>query len=238
MSAGLRARHALVVVTVVAVFTGCTRSEPPAPVAPPVGAAIQLPVFEKSCAPQPGPRSVVPIRVVRAAIVANVCIGGEGPFPFLVDTGGSTTLVDASLAARLHLTLVDGPRTVSSFTCKRQISFAAVSRWSVGNTTLAPQTVEVGTVQSPVLPSLDGVLGSDTLSSFGAVRIDYRQQTLTLGPQEVFSTSIRRSGWLGTPIGLCVTDRGHIVRQSDVRQSRHRSSFPSASATDRGEAHR
>jgi hypothetical protein len=38
-------------------------------------------------------------------------------------------------------------------------------------------------VRSPVLPNLDGVLGSDTLSSFGAVRIDYRQQTLTLGPQ-------------------------------------------------------
>jgi len=183
VSAGLRARHALVVIAVAAaLITGCNSSA--APVARPVVPGIQLPVFEKSCAPQPGPRSVVPIRVVgRAAIVANVCIGGEGPFPFLVDTGGSTTLVDSSLAARLHLALVDGPRTVSSFTCKRQISFAAASRWSVGNTTLLPQTVEVGTVQSPALPNLDGVLGSDTLSSFGAVRIDYRQQTLTLGPQ-------------------------------------------------------
>ncbi|MGO9149180.1 MAG: aspartyl protease family protein [Acidimicrobiales bacterium] len=72
----------------------------------------------------------MPIRVVsRAAIVANVCIGGEGPFRFLVDTGATTSLVDSSLAARLHLALVDGPRTVSSFTCKRQVSFAAVSRW-------------------------------------------------------------------------------------------------------------
>jgi len=184
VSAGLRARHALVVITVVALITGCSSSEPQAPVAPPVVPGIQLPVFEKSCAPQPGPPSVVPIRVVgRAAIVANVCIGGEGPFPFLVDTGGATTLVDSSLAAQLHLDLVDGPRTVSSFTCKRQISFAAVSQWTVGNTTLLPQTVEVGTVRSPALPNLDGVVGSDTLSSFGAVRIDYRQQTLTLGPQ-------------------------------------------------------
>jgi hypothetical protein len=112
-----------------------------------------------------------------------VCIGDEGPFPFLLDTGAATSLVDSSLAAQLHLTLVDGPRTVSSFTCKRQISFAALARWSVGNTTLPPQTVEVGTVQSPALPNLDGVLGSDTLSSFGAVRIDYDQQTLALGPQ-------------------------------------------------------
>ena len=183
MSAGLRARHALVAVTVVALLTGCGSSEPPASVAPRAAPGIQLPVFEKSCAPQPGPPSVVPVRVVRAAIVANVCIGGEGPFPFLVDTGGATSLVDSSLAAQLHLALVDGPRTVWSFTCKRQISFAAVPRWSVGNTTLLPQTVEVGTVRSPALPDLDGVLGSDTLSSFGAVRIDYRQQALTLGPQ-------------------------------------------------------
>jgi hypothetical protein len=184
VGARLRARRALVVITVVALITGCSSSEPQAPVAPPVAPGVQLPVFEKSCALQPGPPSVVPIRVVgRGAIVANVCIGNEGPFPFLVDTGGSTTLVDSSLAARLHLALVDGPRTVSSFTCERQISFAAVSRWSVGNMTLLPQAVEVGTVQSPVLPNLDGVLGSDTLSSFGAVRIDYRQQTLTLGPQ-------------------------------------------------------
>jgi hypothetical protein len=184
VSAGPRARRALVLVTIVALFTGCNRSEPPAPVARPVVPGTQLPVFEKSCAPQPGPASVVPIRVVgRAAIVANVCIGGDGPFPFLVDTGASTTLVDSSLAARLHLALADGPRTVSSFTCEREVSFAAVSRWSVGDMTLLPQTVEVGTVRSPALPNLDGALGSDTLSSFGAVRIDYRRQTLTLGPQ-------------------------------------------------------
>ena len=108
MSAGLRARHALVVFTVVALITGCSSSEPPAPLAPPVVPGIQLPVFEKSCAPQPGPASVVPVRVVRAAIVANVCIDGEGPFPFLVDTGGATSLVDSSLAARLHLASLTG----------------------------------------------------------------------------------------------------------------------------------
>jgi hypothetical protein len=188
VSAGLRARHGLVVVTVVGLLSGCSSSKPPAPVGQsPVAVGQQLPVFERSCAPQPGPASVVPVRVItrgRAAeIVANVCIGGEGPFPFVVDTGAATTLVDSSLAARLHLDLVDGPRTVSSFTCKRQFSFATLSRWSVGNTRLLPQTVGVGPVQSPVLPNLDGVIGSDTLSSFGAVRIDYRQQTLTLGPQ-------------------------------------------------------
>ena len=182
-------------------------------------------MFETSCAPHPGLPSVVPIRVVRAAIVANVCIGGEGPFPFLVDTGGATTLVDSSLAARLHLALDDGPWPVTSFTCKRQISFAAVSRWSVGNTTLLPQTVEVGTVQSPALPNLDGVLGSDTLSSFGAVRINYQQQTLTLGPQRAPLRS-DVAGGSGPPSVSASPGRGHIVRQSDARQGSNRSSFP------------
>jgi hypothetical protein len=111
---GRRVRHAFVVVVVMALLTGCSSSERPAP---PVVAGLHLPVFEKSCPRQPGAASVVPVRVVgRAAIVANVCIGGEGPFPFLVDTGGATTLVESSLAARLHLVLLDGPRTVSSFT--------------------------------------------------------------------------------------------------------------------------
>lgn len=183
MSAGPTARRALFAVTLLSLFMGSGSREPPIPVTAHGAPGLQLPVFEKSCARQPGPSPVVPVRVVRAAIVANVCVGREGPFPFLVDTGGSTTLFDSSLAARLHLDLVDGPRTVRSFTCTRRISFAAVSRWSAGNTALPPQTVEVGTVQSPALPDLDGVLGSATLSRFGAVRIDYRRQTLTLGPQ-------------------------------------------------------
>lgn len=181
-----RGREAFVVVTVITLLSGCS-SRSPASIVPKV-AGRQLPVFEESCARRPGLPTVVPIRVVGTAIVANVCIGGDGPFPFLVDTGAAASVVDSSVAARLHLSLVDGPRSVLSFTCRRQVSFATISRWSVSNTTLLPETVQVGTVQSPALPNLDGVLGSDILSSFGAVRIDYSQQTLTLGPQ-------------GTPLG-------------------------------------
>ncbi|HXW81214.1 MAG TPA: retropepsin-like aspartic protease [Acidimicrobiales bacterium] len=206
VSAGPRARRALGVVTAVvtaALVAGCGGASPP-PSASLTVRGIELPVFEKSCPLKPGASSVVPVNVVRTAIVANVCIGGEGPFPFLVDTGGATTLLDSSLAARLHLDLVDGPRTVRSFTCQRQISFAALQRWSVGNTALLPQTVEVGGVRSPAFPNLGGVLGSSTLSGFGAVRIDYRQQILTLGPQEapLVSNVAGRSGPPSVPTSL------------------------------------
>ncbi len=168
--AGLRARHAFGVITAVALLAGCSSSKPPAPVAPPVVAGIQLPVFEKSSSPQPGPASVVPIRVVShgAVIVANVCIGGEGPFPFLVDTGVSTTLVDSSLAARLDLALVDGPRTVSSFTCKRQM---------LGKVQLPEQTV--GSNFTP--PGTVGGIGSGTLMNYNPVLVDFTDGELFLG---------------------------------------------------------
>lgn len=183
---GLKTRVALV--GVAAIVTGCNSTAPRAQAPRPVVQSIRLPVFEKSCSPQPGASpgapSAVPIRIVdHVVIVANICINGKGPFPFLVDTGGSTTLVDSRLASRLHLSLVDGPVTISSFTCKRRISFAFARRWSVGDVALRPQTVVVGTVRSRAAPNLGGILGSDTLSSFGAVKIDYQRQTLTLGRQ-------------------------------------------------------
>ena len=201
---GLKASGVLVVIALAALLTGCGSSEPQARPAAPVARSLQLPVFEKSCARQPGASAVVPIRVVRGAIVANVCIGSKGPFPFLVDTGGGT-LVDSSLAARLHLDLVDGPRAVTSFTCKRQIYFASVSQWSVGNTALLPQTIEVGGIESPAFSDLAGVLGSDTLSTFGAVRIDYSQQTLTLGPRSGLLRSDVAGGSGGVPADASLT---------------------------------
>jgi hypothetical protein len=185
MNAGRRARYAFVLV-VIGLLSGGSSSAASTPVAP-IVSGIQLPVFQKSCAPPSRTPSVVPIRVVGghrgAEIVANVCFGGEGPFPFVVDTGAATTLVDKSVAVRLHLLRVHGPWTVASFTCKRQVFVAAVSDWSVGSMKLPPQAVLVGTIQSPVVPNLDGLIGSDTLSRFGAVRIDFRQQTITLGRQ-------------------------------------------------------
>ena len=184
VSAGLRARHALVAVTVVALSSGCGSSEPPAPVAPPVVAGLQLPVFEKSCAPQPGPASGGADKVVRAAIVANVCIGGDGPSPFLVDTGDATSLVESSLAARLHLAVVDGPGLFrhSPASGRSPTPLFPDGRSATRRCFRRPwQSEPCG--PRPLQHEQARHYGSDTLSSFGAVRIDYRQQTLTLGPQ-------------------------------------------------------
>ncbi|HWD54902.1 MAG TPA: aspartyl protease family protein, partial [Acidimicrobiales bacterium] len=49
----------------------------------------------------------VPIKVStvagQVAELVNVCIGGHGPFPFVLDSGAGQSTIDAHLAKRLHL---------------------------------------------------------------------------------------------------------------------------------------
>ncbi len=70
-----------------------------------------------------------------------------------------------------------------------------VPSWSVAGVALAPQTVTAATLPDfggagqPV-----GLLGSDVLSRFGAVRLDFTAQTLTFGGPEGPATARRRAG--------------------------------------------
>ena len=139
-----------------------------------------------------GGPSVLSIRVVHlgkgAVVLANVCIDGVGPFPFVVDSGSALSVVDTQLSHRFHLHQVGSPELAAGIGCSATVVPEQVSRWSVGNLTLRSQTV-----LSTALPSLDasqpldGVIGSDVLSRFGAVRIDYRTQTMSLADPESMS---------------------------------------------------
>jgi hypothetical protein len=59
----------------------------------------------------PNGTSVLPITVRRAGgqavMFANVCIEGKGPFPFIIDTGAATSIIELNLATRFHLPKVD-----------------------------------------------------------------------------------------------------------------------------------
>ncbi len=160
--------------------------------------SIGLPTFHGCAvaADKPATNTVMPVRVVRPAaggtiVTVGVCFGGMGPFTFIVDTGASATVVDATLAARLHLRTLSTSRVVS-FGCTRSLSFATVTNVSVDGTRLADQVVVVGPVRSPLLPGLMGVLGSDVLGRFGAVRMDFDADNMIwAGPErEVVSSAI------------------------------------------------
>lgn len=131
----------------------------------------------------------------------NVCIGGQGPYPFIIDSGAGESVIDAHLADRLHLEHDGGPSGYEGVGCTGTSRPVVVNQWSVDGVDLAGQLLsaatlpDFGTSGEPV-----GLLGSDVLSRFGSVRIDFTAQTLTLaGPEGAPSRIAVLHGPTGPP---------------------------------------
>jgi predicted aspartyl protease len=131
----------------------------------------------------------VPITVSRvgsqAQMSVNVCLNGQGPFPFVIDTGAGESVVDLHLAERLNLPPVGAPRRFAGVGCTGTAQPEALTTWSVAGMPLAGQTIYaqsspgIGGAGEPM-----GLLGSDVLSRFGAVRFDFTTQVMTVpGPE-------------------------------------------------------
>jgi predicted aspartyl protease len=137
----------------------------------------------------PGGGSRVPIEVStvqgQVAELVNVCISGQGPFPFVLDSGAGQSTIDDHLARRLHLRTSGPTETFAGVNCTGKARPVSVGQWSLEGLDLAPQQLtsaalpQIGGKGEPV-----GLLGSDVLSRFGAVRIDFAAGDLLLpGPQ-------------------------------------------------------
>jgi predicted aspartyl protease len=126
--------------------------------------------------------ATVPIKIFRGrgavAAVALVRIHGR-LFPFIIDTGAQKTLVDVALARQLHLKTVGKPIKLSGVGCTETASKVRLSNWSVGGQPLPTIVATSSSLAGIGVPA--GLLGSDVLSRFGAVTIDYAQGLLTLG---------------------------------------------------------
>ena len=128
--------------------------------------------------------SVVHIVVISSkrggtVVAAKVVIHGHA-FPFLVDTGASVTLVNPTLARRLHLRTVGKPHRFCAVTGCSSARRVRLSNWSIGGQPLP----SVLASSSPIVGTGGfgfGLLGSDVLSQFGSVTIDYRDKLMTLG---------------------------------------------------------
>ncbi len=117
--------------------------------------------------------------------MVNVCVEGSGPYPFVLDSGAGESIIDRTLATRLHLGRDGSPTEFGGVGCVGTAQPVGVTSWSVAGVALAAQSLTAATLPDfggagePV-----GLLGSDVLSRFGAVRLDFTAQTLTFGGPE------------------------------------------------------
>ena len=128
--------------------------------------------------------ATVPLVILKAKdgetlALARVIIHGRA-FPFLIDTGASKTLLDVALARRLHLRSIGGPIKITGVGCSETARKVRLSRWSIGGQPL-PSVVVTSSVIAGADGKAFGLLGSDVLSHFGAIGLDYAHGQLTLG---------------------------------------------------------
>ena len=97
-----------------------------------------LPPAATSCSgatAQPGGGEKVPLTVsVVAGQVAetlDVCIGDQGPYPFILDTGAGQSTIDAGLAHRLHLATAGAATEFAGVGCTGTARPVSVGAWSL-----------------------------------------------------------------------------------------------------------
>jgi hypothetical protein len=137
------------------------------------------------------PHDPVPIGIWHAngfnEVLVGVCVAGRGPFPFLLDSGAEVSVISQSLARSLRLSPTGSPVTIAAIGCNEQASDVTVRSWSMGGIELANQSLVELNFPAILRRDVYGVIGSDVLARFGAIRIDYRAQDLAVerneGPQ-------------------------------------------------------
>lgn len=128
----------------------------------------------------------VPLQVVQTPdgqvlAFVPVTIQGEGPFSFALDTGASQTLIDRQVVDQLDLPVVGQPQQVIGITGTTDARTVRVEEWSIGEVPLPPSVLaDVNLPGAGRASQLQGLLGSDVLSSFGTITIDYEGQRLIL----------------------------------------------------------
>jgi hypothetical protein len=127
----------------------------------------------------------VPLTVITnqggTAIFVPIRIHGRGPYDFQLDTGASVSVIDESLSRRLHLPETKETLHVNGVAGDADVPIVAVGRWTLGGQRLHGRdlpALDLGT--EPSVGQVDGLLGSDELRRFGAIRIDYKNRRLIL----------------------------------------------------------
>jgi predicted aspartyl protease len=126
---------------------------------------------------------VITTRSHETLALVPVRINGHGPYPFAVDTGASSSLIDARLAGKLHLPDQGSAGLLNGVAGSAQASKTRLRDWSVGSVRLPAGAIASLRLTGPDGKGPAGLLGSDVLSRFGKVAVDYEHSRLILDPR-------------------------------------------------------
>ena len=169
-----------------------------------------------------GERVPLTVSVVagQVAETVDVCIDNQGPYPFILDTGAGQSTIDAGLAHRLHLASAGAATEFAGVGCTGTARPVSVGSWSLDGVPLSAQQLTAATLPQMGGPDEPvGLLGSDVLSRFDAIRVDFGAGVMVLpgpegaslaesspftGPQGVAPAALTQ-GQSGTTVPLTVT---------------------------------
>lgn len=160
-------REAAALLALAGVLAGCGGSDTFKPLGPPRGTTVKIAISRSS----DGALAVVPVQV------------GKKGYGFIVDTGASQTSVDSTLVKAAGLKNDGKPRTQASVGCTTSDQPVALHGWALDGVTLPPVTATSAPTDlgKRTNGKIAGLLGSDVLSKFGRLTINYRRSTMTLG---------------------------------------------------------
>lgn len=113
-----------------------------------------------------------------------VYIEGQGPFLFALDTGASQSLVDLDVVRQLNLPILGEAAPAAGVGGLVSAQLIRINEWRTGDVELSPGIfVTIDLPEPRGREGLQGLLGSDILSDFNVITIDYQREILILGPQ-------------------------------------------------------
>jgi predicted aspartyl protease len=133
---------------------------------------------------KPGEVSV-PLKVINSVgetmVLVPVRVNGRGPYDFVLDTGASSSTISESLSQRLRLPRTGQTAHVRGVAGDTVVPVVAVRRWTLGGQRLQGNDLPVLDLGGDFgAGQVNGLLGSDELRRFGAVRLDYKNRRLIL----------------------------------------------------------
>jgi len=149
----------------------------------------------------------VPLRLAGHLPVVRVTVDGAGPFDFALDTGATTSIVDARLA-REGAFAAAGVLPVVSASGSRPAPRIRVTRLAAGAVDLgaaAPLVLDLASLRA-LDARIAGVVGQDVLSRANLL-IDYAARTVTFDPEGVLAREVR-----GATVPFELADGRPVVR--------------------------